>query len=133
MPNLREKVLTWAEIADAWRIIPRLLVALYGILVYSLYSWYKSLETIELKDCDQALLRTLAEMGTEVQQAYDMACITVGLTGGPTTEQNIFVTAIIGLATGVFAFYVNSGRRWDIKPARESLKKSDNTGEPSDN
>lgn len=117
MSNFRKKALQLAEVADAWRIVPRVLVTLYGTLVFSLYSWYKSLSTVELVECDSALLRTLVELGTSVERAYEMSCVVTGITGGPTTEQNIFVTAIIGLATGIFAFYVNSGRKWDAGSA----------------
>ena len=107
----------WAEIADAWRIVPRVLVTLYGYLVFSLYSWYRSLETIEIIECDSAMISTLVELGSTLEKAYEMSCVVTGITGGPTTEQNIFVTAIIGLATGIFAFYVNSGRKWDDRSA----------------
>lgn len=113
MSNLKRKAMLWAEIADAWRLVPRILVALYGILVFSLYSWYRTLETVDLIECDSSMIRTLVELGTTVERAYEMSCVVVGITGGPTTEQNIFITAIIGLATGIFAFYVNSGRKWD--------------------
>lgn len=117
MANFRKKALHLAEIADAWRIVPRTLVTLYGILVFSLYSWYRTLSTVELIECDSTLLRTLVDLGTAVEDAYRMSCLVVGVTGGPTTEQNLFVTAIIGLATGIFAFYVNSGRKWDAGSA----------------
>lgn len=117
-----KKSLALAEVADAWRIVPRVLVALYGMLVYSLYTWYKSIETVELKECSESMLRTLIEYGADLEQAHEMACITVGVVGGPTTEQNIFVTGIIGLATAIFAFYVNSGRKWDTNPAIANLR-----------
>lgn len=117
MSNFRKKALQVAEVADAWRVVPRVLVTLYGVLVFSLYSWYRTLNTVELVECDSTLLRALVDLGTAVESAYEMSCSVVGVTGGPTTEQNLFVTAIIGLATGIFAFYVNSGRKWDDRSA----------------
>lgn len=113
MANFRQKAMMWAEIADAWRVVPRTLITLYGILVLSLYSWYRTLETIELVECNASMIRTLVELGSSMEEAYEMSCVVTGVVGGPTTEQNIFVTAIIGLATGIFAFYVNTGRKWD--------------------
>lgn len=120
MSKFKEKALDLAEIVDAWRIVPRLLVALYGFMVYSLYQWYRSLETVEVTECNEALIRTLVEMSLSVQEAYAMACQTTQVIGGPTDAQNIFVTAIIGLSTGIFGFYVNSGKNWAWKKPVEN-------------
>lgn len=36
--------LRWAEIIDAYRIFPRIIVGVYGWLVYDMYQWYTALE-----------------------------------------------------------------------------------------
>jgi hypothetical protein len=113
MKQFFSSALQFAEIMDSWRVVPRIIVTVYGYLVYKLYTWYRSLETIELRECDNAILNTLLERGIEVDRAMELSCSIVGITGGPTTEQTAFVTAIIGLSTAIFAFYVKTGRQWD--------------------
>lgn len=105
-------LLQFAEVFDAWRIAPRLMVTVYSLLVYKLYSWYKTLSPVERIECDDVLVRSLVELGMNVNNALETSCTVVGFVGGPTTEQTAFVTAIIGLATAIFAFYVNTGRAW---------------------
>lgn len=128
MSNFREKAISLAEVVDAWRIIPRFLVALYGVLVYSLYTWYRSIETIEVQECNEALIRTLTDLGLDVHRAYSMACQAVEIIGGPTDAQNIFVTAIIGLSTAIFGLYVNSGRLWKRAQLEDSKKQPFGSG-----
>ena len=105
--------LDFAEIADAWRVVPRVLVAAYSIMVFSLISWYRDMNTVEQVECDNAVLTNLLDRGMDAVAASDLACAVIDVVGGPTTEQTAFATAIIGLSTAIFAFYVNSGRRWD--------------------
>lgn len=99
-----------ADILDAWRVIPRTMAAAYGFMVYKLFIWYTSIPTHEERECDNSILNTLINSGIDVQQAMEMACTIVGTVGGPTSQQTSFVTVIIGLSTGIFGFYVNSGK-----------------------
>ena len=103
----------YAELADAWRIVPRALVAAYGMMVLSLISWYRGMETVEKLECDNLILNSLIETSMDAERAMELACTVVGVAGGPTTEQTAFATAIIGLSTAIFGFYVGSGRKWE--------------------
>lgn len=116
-----------AEVMDAWRIVPRILVTIYGVLVYRLYSWYRGLERVEKIECDDRVLQILIDSGMEAERAMEMACNVVALIGGPSTEQTAFVTTIIGLSTGIFGFYVSSGRKWETKPIKKRKKSKINS------
>lgn len=111
-----EKVKGWllalAESFDAWRIIPRLMLFCYGYLVWSLFVWYKSIPQYVQTKCDGAILQILLEQGQTMAMARELACNIIGSTGGPTAEQTMFVTTIIGLSTGIFALYTTTGRQW---------------------
>jgi hypothetical protein len=104
--------LTLAESIDAWRIVPRIILIAYGYLVWSLYMWYKSIPVYPQMHCDSAVLQVIMEKGIKFAQAADIACSYAGTVGGPTTEQTMFVTTIVGLSTGIFALYATTGRKW---------------------
>ena len=112
----KEKWLEIAEIIDAFITVPRLLVSLYGIMVYSLFVWFTSMKTVVQTTCDAAVIEVILQSGKSLEEAQAVACTVSSMVGGPTTAQSAFVTAIIGLSTAVFAFYVNTGRAWVGKP-----------------
>lgn len=87
--------MAFAEWFDAWRIVPRLIVAAYAYMMYEITAWYLELEPKMIEGCDPAVL---AE-----------ACIAQA----PTTQHMAFVTAVVGIAAAIFAFYSNSGRKWN--------------------
>lgn len=107
--NIQGIMLDIAEIMDAWRIIPRLLVALYGFMIYELFIWYTKIPTHEEQRCNEALITTLVNNNIPIERAMEMACTIIDTVGGPTTQQTSFVTVIIGLSSAMFGFYVNSG------------------------
>lgn len=113
--TLRERFLGYAEMIDAYRMVPRLFITLYGVLVYKLYTWYTSIETVVQQTCDAALIKILIEGGESIIVAQQLACQISDVIGGPTTAQTTFVTTVIGLATPLFAFYANTGRKWGSK------------------
>jgi hypothetical protein len=113
MSNLKDILLRTAEIFDAWRIIPRIVLALYASLVFSLYLWYRSIPTYVQEKCDNSLLDSLLTQGFELDKAQSVACTVIDIVGGPTMAQSTFVTTIIGLSTGIFGLYVATGRKWD--------------------
>lgn len=43
---LKEVTLDWGEIFDALRFVPRIILILYGFLIWDAYTWIKSLEVI---------------------------------------------------------------------------------------
>ena len=69
----KEHLLTIAEIIDTFRIIPRLFLVLYGILVYNLYHWFTNIETFVQQKCDAALLRVLLDHGEKLDFAQQLA------------------------------------------------------------
>src|SRR5690554_4917628 len=120
MQRFFARSIQFAEVLDAWRIVPRVLVALYGLLVYKIYQWYKSIGTSEKMECDNTILNTLIENGLDPTRAMEMACTVVDVVGGPTAEQTVLVTSVMGLATAIFGFYVNTGRRWERYSSNDS-------------
>lgn len=113
---IMEKVKGWllvlAESFDAWRVVPRLMLISYGYLVWALFTWYKSIPQYIQTKCDGSILQILLEQGQTLNIARELACNIMGTTGGPTSEQTMFVTTIIGLSTGIFALYTTTGRHW---------------------
>lgn len=91
----RKTYLAVAELSDAWRIIPRLLVAGYAYLVYMVISWYITLKPTIIDGCDITLLKQV--------------CITEA----PTTQHTSLVSVVMGVAAIVFTMYTNSGRKWN--------------------
>lgn len=112
MRKFKTWALTLAESFDAWRIVPRAMLISYGYLVWSLYTWYKNIPIYVQTKCDGAVLQILLDKSMKLAQAQELACNIVGTVGGPTSEQTMFVTTIIGLSTGIFALYTTTGRKW---------------------
>jgi len=119
MEKFKYWMLTLAESFDAWRVVPRFILICYGYLVWSLYAWYKSIAVYTQTQCDGVVLKVLLDEGVAFDLARQMSCNIVGTIGGPTGEQTMFVTTIIGLAAAIFGLYTGTGRRW---------QKEDNAG-----
>lgn len=119
--KIKEHCLSVGETIDKLRVVPRILVMLYIYLVYRLVVWYTAIETKLKTECDAALIKLLMDSGMSVEAASDLACTIVDAVGGPTTAQTTFVTAIIGLSTAIFKFYVETGTNWN-KESQDSLK-----------
>lgn len=111
----KEKFLVVAEVFDAYRVVPRAILALYGALLYNLYTWFTAIETLVQTACDAALLKILVDMGETVVAATQLACTVSGMVGGPTTAQTAFVATVVGVAAPIFAFYTSTGRNWSEK------------------
>lgn len=91
----RKGHLAIAEMIDAWRIIPRLLVTGYGWVVYKVVVWYMNVKPEIIEGCNVELLKEVC-----VIQA-------------PSTQHAALVTAVIGISAAIFAFYTNTGRKWN--------------------
>lgn len=112
----KQKWLDIAEIIDSHRIIPRLLLAGVCVLVVYTMTWFFGIEMIAITSCDSALIQILLDNGHSLELAKELACNVTGFTGGPTTQHVTFATAIVGgLASAVFGFYTNTGRKWKKK------------------
>lgn len=115
MSKCRRVLLELAHIIDAWRVIPRAMVAMYGLMIYKLFLWYTNIETFEETTCDNPLIQTLLEQNIDIEKATEIACTIVDTVGGPTSQQTSFVTIVIGLSSAIFGLYVNSGGDWRNK------------------
>lgn len=106
--------LTLAESFDSWRIIPRLIILGYALLVSNLYVWYKHIPTYVQEECNPSVLEVyINKKNISSEEARRYSCTVKDVVGGPTGNQTTFVTTIIGLSSLIFAFYTNSGRRWE--------------------
>lgn len=45
MGKVKEFFLIWAEIVDAWRVVPRAVLFFYGCFTWNVYLWIKDLES----------------------------------------------------------------------------------------
>ena len=90
----RKAHLSVAELVDAWRVVPRLLVGGYSYLIFVVVKWYMSLEPGMIEDC----------MSLTVTECIYQA---------PTTQHAALVTAVVGIAAVVFGVYANSSRKWN--------------------
>lgn len=109
--TFRKWNLAYAEAIDAWRIIPRLMVTAYAYLCYVLVNWFLHYDKFEKVECNDLLMRTLLDHKIPIDVAKDLACKVTEVTG-PTTAEITFVTAVVGLATGIFGLYASSGKDW---------------------
>lgn len=85
-----------AEWIDAWRIIPRAVVILFGYGAYEVTRWYMNLQPYLLEGC--------VEQGGKIAEC---------LISAPTTQHTALLSALFALAAAVFAFYTNAGRKWN--------------------
>jgi hypothetical protein len=90
----RRRHLMFAEMIDAWRLIPRAVTAGYIWLLTYVILWYMGLEPYMLDGCNVELLK---------QECMVRA---------PTTQHTSLITAVIGMGVGIFGFYAKSGRNW---------------------
>jgi hypothetical protein len=118
--TIKDRFLDVAELIDAYRVVPRLFLIVYGYMIYNVYRWFTAIETAVQTKCDAALIQVLIDHGKTLEYAEALACTVVDMVGGPTTAQTTFVTTIVGLSTAVFAFYANTGRSWGAKKNSEN-------------
>ena len=87
--------LAWAEFFDAWRVIPRTIVAGYAYLIYWVVAeWYVNLAPYMLDGC--------------VSQT-----VTDCLIQAPTNAHTALVVTVVGMAAPIMAFYVNTSKKWN--------------------
>ena len=112
LDKMRKGHLALAEAFDAWRIIPRALVAGYAFLVYKVVAWYMDLHPVLMEGC-------VSENITDcIHQA-------------PTTQHAALVTAVVGMAAVIIGLYSNTGRKWDNGVKEwEKEKKEEESKEP---
>lgn len=106
------RVLQFAEMIDALRVVPRLMVGLYGYGLYRIVQWYIDFELQVTTKCDSASLNVLMREGVPVEEASAIACTIDSVIGHP-MGYTALVTVMVGAAAVVFGLYANSGRKWD--------------------
>lgn len=111
--RFRRASLVIAESIDTWRIIPRIMLLAYGIMIVHLFLWFKSIPTFPLYKCDPTSLKIFIDSGMAVEQAKAIACSIVDTIGGPTVSQTTFVGAVYGLAPIIFGLYTATGPKWN--------------------
>lgn len=92
----RKAHMAGAELVDAWRLIPRGVVILFGYGTYKVVEWYMHLKPYILEGCIDA--------GGKVTECVIQA---------PTNQHVMLLTGLFGLAVAVFGFYTTSGRKWN--------------------
>lgn len=102
--SFRRCQLAAAEMIDAWRIFPRLMVICYMVLVYDVVTWYMSIETKILTDCPPDLLGCIVE--------------------APSNQHAMLVTSVIGFSAAIFGFYANTGKR-NVVPPKQPTREDD--------
>ncbi|MNC23736.1 hypothetical protein D3C75_717700 [compost metagenome] len=116
-----------AEAFDAWRVVPRMFLALYGAMLWWLVKWFTTSRTIEKITCDKDLIIDLSNKHFTMDQIQALACTVsdvIHITA-PGTAHTVFATTVAGLATAVFAFYANTGKDWNRGVTWWRLRRTD--------
>jgi len=92
--KFRQIHLSLAEGLDAWRIVPRALVALYCYMLYKIINWYMDLAPYIIEKCVSSNV---------------LDCIAQS----PTTQHAALVTAVVGISAAVFGLYSSTGKKWN--------------------
>lgn len=111
LSEIKRSILAYAEIIDAIRLVPRLLLGLYAWLVYWIVDWYVQFDTQIVTKCDSATLNVLLREKVPLEQAEAISCSVTEVVGHP-SGYTMLVSAIVGAAAVVFGLYTNSGRKW---------------------
>ena len=95
MDKFRMAHLAIAEMLDAWRIIPRAIIAGYGYLLYYMVDeWFSNLQPYMIDGCvSENVVDCIAQ--------------------APTSQHVALVMAIVGIAAPIVAFYVNTSKKWN--------------------
>lgn len=106
------EVLKIAEVIDAFRIVPRVIIAMYAYGLYFIIKWYIDFELQYITKCDSATLNVLLKEGVPLEQATNIACTVSDVIGHP-TGYTALVATMVGAAAVVFGLYARSGRSWE--------------------
>ncbi len=106
------RILKGAEIIDALRIVPRIVLGVYIAGVAWIVSWYTQFELKYVTQCDSATLNVLMREQVPLEEAKAIACTITQVIGHP-TGYTALVTVMVSAAAIVFGLYTNSGRSWE--------------------
>jgi hypothetical protein len=108
---MKDKWLKIAEIIDAFRIFPRLVLLCYVVGTAYIVNWYIGFHPIPVTECNAALIDILTKNGLPLDQALKLACSPKELIGHPTGYTTL-ISVIVSAGAGVFGFYTATGRKW---------------------
>lgn len=103
-----------AEVIDAFRIVPRIIILMYSMGLYWIVKWYIDYELQYKTACDSATLNVLLREKVPLEEATAIACSVTEVIGHP-SGYTALVSTVVGVAAVVFGLYANSGRKWDGK------------------
>ena len=103
-----------AEIIDAYRLFPRILIIAWMWSVGVTLDWYIDFPTIPVIECNERMFKEAIESGANIDSAESMACRQTGVVDRP-TGYTALLSVLIGASAGVFGLYTNTGRKWDVK------------------
>ena len=104
----------WAELLDAYRVFPRLVLFFYLVAIGIITDWYLDFKIEYTTSCDNKVLELVLDKENDLEKARDVAGSITGVVGRP-GGYTALVSAFIGVGAAVFGFYVNSGRKWSSK------------------
>jgi hypothetical protein len=113
LSKIRRLLLVLAEIVDAWRVTPRLMIIAYGALILKVFAWYTSIKLVYVTKCDSVALQLFISQKMDIHQAQQIACTIADQVGGPTMSDTTLVTAVFGLAPIIFGIYASTGTKWN--------------------
>jgi len=87
--------MAFAEFFDAWRVIPRIIVAGYGYMLYwVIVEWYSKLAPYMLDGCvSEKMIECMVQ--------------------SPTMEHTALVVTVVGISAPIMSFYVNTSKKWN--------------------
>ena len=101
----------YAELIDAYRVFPRIVLMLFVLAVGTSLDWYLSYEIQFTRACDVKVLTLLLDKDIELDIAKGIACPITEVIERP-SGYTFLLSTLIGSSAAIFGFYLNSGRRW---------------------
>lgn len=108
--------LAGAEIVDAWRVVPRVVLSAYAYLVGYMIIFILKYENVEKIQCDDKVLDVMLKNGHSIVEAQEAACRVVDIIGPPTSWITL-VSVIVGASAAVFGLYSSGRKDWSTPPA----------------
>lgn len=113
--TIRKMFLAVAEIVDAWRVVPRIVLSAYAFLVGYMIIFILKYDNVEKVECDDKVMSVVLENGHSLVQAQEMACRVVDVIGPPTSWITL-VSVIVGASAAVFGLYGSGRKDWSKPP-----------------
>jgi hypothetical protein len=109
---MRKMWLKYAEVIDAYRVFPRILIIAWMWSVGLTLHWYIDFPTYPIIQCSENVFNAATQAGASIAQAESIACRQTGVVDRP-AGYTALLSVLIGASAGVFGLYTNTGRKWD--------------------